>query len=494
MAPSLFLEALEVAAVSLGEVAVICAIGCAAMAYGHLDGYTLRRVSRFMLRLLYPCLMLSLFRSFDADRLARWSPVLLVAVLHVVGGAALGWLAASAMRLRAPHRQLTVVSSAFGNCAALPFVLAVPVVRNWSVTRDDPDALETAQGVIGLYLGAWCLLFFGFGQRYLQGAAEAARDDARTAAALTPPASEPAGARFPPGRWRKALLWCGRDLVDRNTVCTAVAVGLGCIPPLRSVLSDGGALRWLAGAWDSLGAAAVTLSIVVLGASLQQPLSALLHTLLRRRRRAARLPCGLPLSATGLFAARRRRGGVRAVQAAAGEAGSGACTTRAQPFPLMRGATSVLGDGGEGGEGGGGGGGEGGEGRGGGGGEGGGGGGGGNGDGVGGSGDGDVGAVLDSSARRMIAASVLVKLLVLPAVSIPLVSLAARDGLLPDEPAALMVLHVQSAVPSAQTAIAVLVAAGQTALAQQLSQLYVLQYVLSTLTLAAVIVIAVEVI
>ncbi|EOD17023.1 hypothetical protein EMIHUDRAFT_244548 [Emiliania huxleyi CCMP1516] len=92
----------------------------------------------------------------------------------------------------------------------------------------------------------------------------------------------------------------------------------------------------------------------------------------------------------------------------------------------------------------------------------------------------------------MIAASVLVKLLVLPAVSIPLVSLAARDGLLPDEPAALMVLHVQSAVPSAQTAIAVLVAAGQTALAQQLSQLYVLQYVLSTLTLAAVIVIAVE--
>ncbi|EOD32190.1 hypothetical protein EMIHUDRAFT_202822 [Emiliania huxleyi CCMP1516] len=248
-APSLFLEALEVAAVSLGEVAVICAIGCAAMAYGHLDGYTLRRVSRFMLRLLYPCLMLSLFRSFDADRLARWSPVLLVAVLHVVGGAALGWLAASAMRLRAPHRQLTVVSSAFGNCAALPFVLAVPVVRNWSVTRDDPDALETAQGVIGLYLGAW-----------------------------------------------------------------------------------------------------------------------------------------------------------------------------------------------------------------------------------------------------MIAASVLVKLLVLPAVSIPLVSLAARDGLLPDEPAALMVLYVQSAVPSAQTAIAVLVAAGQTALAQQLSQLYVLQYVLSTLTLAAVIVIAVEVI
>ena len=77
----------------------------------------------------------------------------------------------------------------------------------------------------------------------------------------------------------------------------------------------------------------------------------------------------------------------------------------------------------------------------------------------------------------------------------PLVTLASRRfPQFPDDPAVLMILHIQAGTPSAQTALAVLVAAGQVRLAQQLSQLYVWQYLASALTLATVIVVAVEVI
>jgi hypothetical protein len=82
----------------------------------------------------------------------------------------------------------------------------------------------------------------------------------------------------------------------------------------------------------------------------------------------------------------------------------------------------------------------------------------------------------------------------MPAVSIPLLTWAVRLGALSNDPVLLLTAHLQSAVPSSQTAVAVLVAAGQPALAQQLSKLYLPQYLASALTMSVVIVVAIEVI
>ena len=98
-----------------------------------------------------------------------------------------------------------------------------------------------------------------------------------------------------------------------------------------------------------------------------------------------------------------------------------------------------------------------------------------------------------TSARLAIAATV-VKLIVMPAVCMPLVVWAERAGALSHDPVLLLVIHLQSGVPSSQTAIAVLVAAGRPVLAQQLSKIYIPQYLLSALTLSAVIVIAIKLI
>ena len=72
------------------------------MGKGDFDAETLRRVSGFMLRLCYPCLILSLFESFDVERLARWAPVLLVPLLHIALGAALGAVAARVLVTHLP--------------------------------------------------------------------------------------------------------------------------------------------------------------------------------------------------------------------------------------------------------------------------------------------------------------------------------------------------------------------------------------------------------
>ena len=91
-------------------------------------------------------------------------------------------------------------------------------------------------------------------------------------------------------------------------------------------------------------------------------------------------------------------------------------------------------------------------------------------------------------------ASILIKLVLMPAISLPLIKLASDARLLPDEPMLLIVLMIESAAPSAQTALALLAATGQPHLAEELSAVYVPQYVCSVVSMAIVIVLAVELI
>ena len=117
-------------------------------------------------RRLQSSLILSLNQSFTLERLLRWSPVLLMALVHILIGAGLGMLAGRVLRLASPRRELLVLTTAYGNCGALPFVLVLPIVQQWPVTRDDPRAHETGLAVIGLYLVVWFCAFFSAGTWY----------------------------------------------------------------------------------------------------------------------------------------------------------------------------------------------------------------------------------------------------------------------------------------------------------------------------------------
>jgi hypothetical protein len=148
--------------------------------------------------------------------------------------------------------------------------------------------------VIGLYLLVWILLFFSVGRGIVYtikpnaGSAQAQQlvpDRAANAYAHSDvargsssrdslPISDPPHA--PPGaKGSRGCLWCLRraadgvwGLADRNLVCILIALGIGCIGPLKAELEEGG-LRWMGSVWDQLGKTNVVLSTMLLGSALQ---------------------------------------------------------------------------------------------------------------------------------------------------------------------------------------------------------------------------------
>ena len=143
-------DSLIVAAQCQAQFVCITAVGAIGAARNILDASALSLLSRIYLRLLLPCLMLGLSTSFSAERLQEWSPILVVACGHTVLGFGLGRLTALAMRLQSPHTELLVLTTAFGNCGSLPFVLVLPVATNWKAMQDHPGALSEGMAIIGL--------------------------------------------------------------------------------------------------------------------------------------------------------------------------------------------------------------------------------------------------------------------------------------------------------------------------------------------------------
>ena len=435
---TLLVDAIVVAAKCQANFVAICLVGTLAAARGLLDDAALGVCSKVYIRMMLPCLLLGLSASFSAEKLEAWSPIMAVAFVHAALGALLGELAAGAMRLRRPHRQLLVLMVALGNCGSLPFVLVLPVATNWRATRDDPDALTNGMAIIGLYLIVWFTVCFAVGAPYLDSA-------------LAPGAPPRVGARHEPNgevdRAAAAELSSTTD-VDAETDADAgaadaggisvllghrarswrrlrcvalplrllrgadpilwwilLSVALGCVPPLQRALLRDGALSWLQLSFSSLGMCGVILSTVVLGGGLW-------HS-------AVRVRAGRRQAASTVVAATPSKGAEHEEEEDEGGA------------PRL----GVL-----------------------------------------------------------VAVACVVRLVLLPAVSMPLTTAAAAAGLLPQQPMLLIMCHIQSAVPSSTTLVAMLHARGEPALAARVSSVYLPQYVLSVLTVALVIVVAIRLI
>ena len=449
---TLLIDAIVVAAKCQANFVAICLVGTLAAARGLLDDAALGVCSKVYIRMMLPCLLLGLSASFTAERLQAWSPIMAVAFAHAGLGALLGELAAGAMRLRRPHRQLFVLTVALGNCGSLPFVLVLPVATNWRVTSDDPDALSNGMAIIGLYLIVWFTVCFAVGAPYLDaalargapprtrvaapheptaevavncaaaaelmstsrgaGTAADADTDAAAVAAEAGGASSLLGARA--GSWRRRLGWCALPLrlvrgADPILGWILLSVALGCVPPLQRALLREGALSWLQLSFGSLGMCGVILSTVVLGGGLW-------HSAARAR------------------AGRRRQAAAAVVMAAAPSKEEG---EEEQVEEAEEGAPRLS---------------------------------------------------------VLVAVACAVRLVLLPAISMPLTTAAAAAGLLPQQPMLLIMCHIQSAVPSSTTLVAMLHARGEPALAARVSAVYLPQYVLSVPTVALVIVVAIRLI
>ena len=317
-----------------------------------------------------------------------------------------------------------MLTTTFGNCGALPFILSLVVVQRWRRVADTLGALESAYGIIALYASVWILMMFTAGAKYIQYA---------TSSLEAPPAADAKGKVPDPAPTLRARVLRRIKSVEPTVAGTVLGIIIGLIPPLKAVLGAGGALGFIGGTARVLGDAGITLSTLILGASLQLAAQARLEG--RRLRRASL----------------RSFNDVGVV---------------AEPSTAVADEESATRNGG-------------------------------------GAHDAPPAAAAAPSSRlrrwcgadfRLTAAAIVLRLIVLPAVAMPLQWLATRGGVLPNDPVLQIVMYMQAGVPAAQTTVAMLAAAGKTKMAGELSTLYLPQYLVSVFTMAAIIVIAINVI
>ena len=277
-------------------------------------------------------------------------------------------------------------------------------------------------------------------QRAAASEEEAAVVPTEPAERMTQPPAAPCGRLA--GAWQRMLA------LDPMLGWIVLSVCLGCVPPLQDALSQRGALAWLQQSWSSLGMAGVIVSTIVLGGGLWH--SAWPVRGGKAAWEAPRETVAVEEVATEAVAMEEvaievepactsARGGERRGADHLGpEAGSlpGDFVTDL-PAARARGAPSLA---------------------------------------------------------SLVGAACVVRLVLLPAIAIPLTTVAASAGLLPSRPMLLIVSHMQSAVPSSQTFVAMLHERGESKLAARFSRIYLPQYVMSVLTVAAVIVLAIQII
>ena len=379
---------------------------------------------------------------------SKWYVASVASLLTLALGASVGKLSAKLLRLPQPYSQILVLCTTFGNVGALPYVLIPPIVLNWQRVSDDPNALLKGYGIISLYAIVWGLALFGLGPKFIESMRSAVVT-AKPASVLVSPSDQPSADSFGPTPTpapSEALEAAGRvqlkSAVRRawRIACTLepvilgslLGIVVGMIAPLRQLLSpsEGGALRFVGSFATNLGSAGIPLSTLILGASLF--LGGRGQWQARRERLVS--SANRPAASSGSAAANESN-------AANGYGSAASGVASAEDVVVEHGRSQQ---------------------------------------------------VKSSPMARLLWAALVIKLLLMPAVSIPIILLAARSNLLArDEPMLLMVLILQSAVPSAQTGLALMNAAGLQKEASQMSMVYLPMYIISVITVAASIVIAV---
>ena len=308
-------------------------------------------------------------------------------------------------------------------------------------------------------LVAWFGLMFALGVPYLdrafaragappviamrESSQPAAASEEEEAVAPNEPAHRMAQPRTAPcgrlaGAWRCMLA------LDPMLGWIVLSVCLGCVPPLQDALSQRGALAWLQQSWSSLGMAGVIVSTVVLGGGLW-------HSAWPARGGAAAWQAQREAVAVEEVAMEAEAMEVEAIEveqvctSVRGAERRGADRLAPEVGSLPEGLPEARARG-------------------------------------------------APSLASLVGAACVVRLVLLPAIAIPLTTAAASAGLLPPRPMLLIVSHIQSAVPSSQTLVAMLHERGESALATRVSRIYLPQYAMSVLTVAAVLVLAIQII
>jgi predicted permease len=234
------LTVLSVSFMAVLRVVLVCLAGTWLARRGVLDREFCRALSRLVLHLMLPCLLISkLSQSASGSNLAQWALLPLSALLYVALGFGVGFVVVRLVRPTPELRRIATASIAFGNSGYIPYPLVTALAATAPVFAADTGAGDRGIAYISLYLLCMSPCLWGIGYPYL---AQQPLSALRREHFLSPP-----------------------------IIAALVGLALGVIPPLRGLfVAEGAALRVFIDAAEVVGDGVIPCALIVLGANLAE--------------------------------------------------------------------------------------------------------------------------------------------------------------------------------------------------------------------------------
>ena len=229
---------LSVSFLAVLRIVLVCLAGVWLARRGLMDRDFCRALSRLILHLMLPCLLLSkLSANASGGNLARWALLPASALLYVGAGFLVGSVVVWLSRPPAPLRRLVTAAAMFGNSGYIPYPLVTALAATAPIFAADAGAGDRGMAYISVYLLCMSPCLWGIGYPYL---AQQPLSALRREHFLSPP-----------------------------ILGALLGVTLGVVPALRALcVADGAPFRVVLDAAGVVGEGVIPCALLVLGANL----------------------------------------------------------------------------------------------------------------------------------------------------------------------------------------------------------------------------------
>jgi len=231
---------LNVSFLAVLRIVLVCASGTWLARRGILDRAFCRALSRLILHLMLPCLLISkLSQSASGSNLVQWALLPLSALLYVAIGFGVGMVLVRVLRPPAELKRIATAAMAFGNSGYIPYPLVTALAATAPLFAGDAGAGDRGVAYVSVYLLCMSPCLWGIGYPYLS---HQPLRSLRREHILSPP-----------------------------IISALIGLALGVIPPLRAlVVADGAPLRVLIDAAGVVGDGVIPCALIVLGGNLAE--------------------------------------------------------------------------------------------------------------------------------------------------------------------------------------------------------------------------------
>lgn len=233
----------------------------------------LKGVSTFVTKLLLPCFSFNIMsKNVTATALLESKFYILWIAVQITIACIISTVFMYMFRCPRWFRRVYIIASTFQNVASLPLLLMETLATEEPLASYNVS-LDRIYGLGFMLNIVWSIMFFGMADPWMSGAdGQRLSEGAPTATQLRPVASDVCD-RAPTSWCRRFVSKAWQSVVTFLSSATQIGmlagILVGVIPPVRDLLhSPEGELRWLAGGLEQVGRPVVTLTALVMGASL----------------------------------------------------------------------------------------------------------------------------------------------------------------------------------------------------------------------------------